>query len=314
MVSRKVNFFFVGFPKSGSTLFWNMLREHPEIYSSPIKELNYFNIDHQEIIEKNLGKNFFKEIKDERDYEKLYVNPNSLFNGDFNPSYIYSQEAPRLIFNYNKNAKIIISIREPVSYIRSTHFQNLYNLIEDEEDLQKALVLEEIRKQGNHIPKKCVLPFLLYYSELIRYKKFISHFVNSFPIDNIKIILFNDILEDKIAVYKELLEFIGVSDKSFIPSESDRNPSHKLRLIFMRKILLTPAVKKAFFLIIPKKMMPQCVKFSHKLFKEEAKKPTISEEKIKDLKSRFRNEILILNDYLTKKGLISVDLNNIWKY
>jgi len=314
MGSNKVNFFFVGFPKSGSTLFWNMLREHPEIYSSPLKELNFFNTDHIEIIKQKLGKHYSEQISSKKEYESLYTHPESPFNGDFNPTYIYSHKAPELIYSYNENAKIIIAIREPVSYIRSTHFQNLYNLSEDEEDLLKALRLEKSRKAGRHIPELCTLPFFLIYSELVCYQKFIENYVKMFPTKHIEIILFDDIVKDKFIVYKDLIQFIGVRDINFKPSEPDHNPSHKLRFKSVRKYLLKPTIKKTILKIISKKMMPAGVKISHRLFKKEEKKPSLSDKALEELKSRFKPEVLLLNDYLSKKGLISVDLCKLWGY
>lgn len=36
------NFFIVGAPKAGTTSLYHYLRQHPQIYMSPIKEPNYF--------------------------------------------------------------------------------------------------------------------------------------------------------------------------------------------------------------------------------------------------------------------------------
>ncbi|MDF1521149.1 MAG: sulfotransferase [Brevefilum sp.] len=314
MSSNKVNFFFAGFPKSGSTLFWHMLTEHPEIHSSPLKELNYFNTDHISVIKQKLGKNLPQQVASEADYQSLYVHPNSNFNGDFNPTYIYSEDAPKNIYDYNKNAKIIISIREPVSYLRSTHFQNLYNLAEDETEFLKALSLESLRKQGTNIPQTCVLPFFLYYSELIQYQKFIRRYVEQFPPEQIKVILFDHIITDKMLVYQSLLTFLCVEDIDFRTPEPDRNPSHRLRFKFARKILLNPTINKALLTIIPKKMMPLGVKISHKLFKKEDKKPPLSSEDVNKLKTQFRAEVQLLSDYLCEEGLIDVDLIKLWGY
>jgi hypothetical protein len=265
---NKVNFFFAGFPKSGSTLFWNMLKAHPEIHTSELKEINFFNSDHIKIIRERVGKHYTELVSTEREYEALFTDPDARFNGDFNPTYIYSKDAPQRIYNYNKNAKIILSIREPVSYIRSTHFQNLYNLAEEEVDLLTAFGLEGKRKAGKEIPELCVLPFFLYYSELICYQKYIENFVKHFPINQIKLILFDDIIDNKLSVYKDLLQFIGVHDVEFFPPEPDRNPSHALRFQFLRRLISHPGINKTLMTFIPKKMLPLGVKISHKLFKK----------------------------------------------
>jgi len=291
-----------------------MLKAHSEIHTSELKEINFFNIDHIKIIRERIGKHYTKLISSEREYEFLFTDPKVRFNGDFNPTYIYSQDAPQRIYDYNKNAKIIIAIREPVSYLRSTHFQNLYNLAEDKEDLISALGLEEKRKAGEEIPELCKLPFFLYYSELICYQKYIGNYVKLFPSNQIKIVLFDDIIDNKFAVYKDLLQFIGVGDVEFIPPEPDRNPSHALRFQFLRRLMLRPGIKKTLMTLIPKKILPVGVKISHKLFKKEVQKPPLSQAAVEGLKSRFQPEVLLLDQYLSTKGLITVDLSKLWGY
>ena len=314
MNNRKVNTFFIGFPKSGSTLFWNMLREHPEVYSPSIKELNFFNIDHQELLKRNLGKNYFSVFSSESEYEEAFSQSNLQINADFTPLYIYSEEAPKKIFKYNPDARIIISIREPISYIRSVHFQNLYNLSEDEEDFLKALSLEDERKAGRNIPKNCTIPLFLFYSELVQYQKFINNYASVFPNENIKIIVFDYIVADKFTVYRELLRFIGVNDLNFFPSEPDRNPSHTLRFRALRKLLFYPPIKKFIYNFIPKKLMPFSVKISQSVFKREAKRPIISESELSEIKKRFQPGIEQLNEYLHDNGFITEDLNELWQY
>jgi len=291
-----------------------MLRAHPEIHTSELKEINFFNRDHIKIIRERVGRHYTDLVSTEREYEALFTDPKARFNGDFNPTYIYSLDAPGRIYDYNKNARIIISIREPVSYLRSTHFQNLYNLAEDEEDLLRALALEEKRKSGEEIPELCALPFFLYYSELIRYQKYIENYLKHFPSNQIKIILFDEILDNKLAVYKDLLGFIGVQDIDFIPPEPDRNPSHALRFQFLRKLVLHPGIKKTLMKVIPEKLMPLGVKISHKLFKKETQKPPLSQAAVEQLKSLFQPEVLLLDQYLAEKGLITVDLAKLWGY
>jgi len=51
----KPNFFIVGKPKSGTTALHAMLNQHPDIFMSPFKEPNHFNIEHIEAAKKRDG-------------------------------------------------------------------------------------------------------------------------------------------------------------------------------------------------------------------------------------------------------------------
>jgi len=43
---KKPNVLVAGFPKSGTTFLYHLLKQHPDIFIPKIKELNYFNKDH----------------------------------------------------------------------------------------------------------------------------------------------------------------------------------------------------------------------------------------------------------------------------
>jgi phage antirepressor YoqD-like protein len=57
--------------------------------------------------------------------------------------------------------------------------------------------------------------------------------------------------------------------------------------------------------------------YPHKIarnLKKEVHKPPLSHEAEEELKSRFRPEVLLLDRYLSTKGLIKVDLSKLWGY
>src|SRR6476620_8210583 len=52
MTDRKANFFLVGAPKAGTTSVDRLLRDHPDVFLSPIKEPCYFCPDVREQLAK----------------------------------------------------------------------------------------------------------------------------------------------------------------------------------------------------------------------------------------------------------------------
>jgi Sulfotransferase domain len=314
MTESKVDFFFAGFPKSGTTTFYYLLKLHPEIVVPNIKEINYFNSDHNRESEKHLGVDYFQLAKSEEEYLKFFPGDTDKIKGDFNPIYIFSEEAPRNIFEHNHTSKILISIREPVSFLRSFHFQSLYNMIEDEPDFLRALSLEESRRAGQNIPRYCHNSFYLQYSFLVEYKKHIKHFTDIFGYDNVKIILFDDIIKNEDTVYQTILRFLDVKDMNFVPSKADRNPSHSLRFAWLRGIIFSPPIKRWLYTNTPQKLMPLGAKISQMVFKKRQQKPSVSTADIDGVKARFRSNVVELDSFLNETGLLHRSLLTLWDY
>ncbi len=266
MSEGKVDFFFVGYPKSGSTTYYHLLRSHSECFAPDIKEPKFFSSDFNRELEERLGKHYFQLIDSEEEYDKLFAEGVGKLKGDFNPFNILSAEAARNIFSYNPQARIIISIREPVSFLRSFHFQSLYRMIEDEPDFLKALSLEENRRVNQNIPKYCHNPFYLFYSSLVEYTGQIKRFTDLFGYERVKVYLFDDIMNDENGVFKDILCFLGVKDVDFQPAQPYRNPSHALRFAWLRKIIFAPPVTKWFYTKLPQPLLIVGGKISQQIF------------------------------------------------
>lgn len=314
MSNQKVNFFFAGYPKCGSTTYYTLLKAHPEFFAPEIKEPKFFSTDFNRKMESQLGENYYQIISSVEEYSLLFMGAGEKIKGDFNPFNIFSSEAAENIYNYNPNAKILISIREPVSFLRSFHFQSLFRMIEDEPDFLRALTLEESRQKGKNIPQYCHSPHYLYYSRLVEYKTHIKRFSDFFGFENVKIILFDDIIANEYGVYQDILRFLDAKNIDFIPPRPDRNPSHALRFAWLRKLLFNPPVKKWLYTHTPLQLLPYGAKISQRIFKKEQEKPFVSTRDIELLKERFKENVEELNIFLNENKLIEKELVKIWGY
>lgn len=110
-----INFLAIGPPKSGTTLLQNILIQHPDIYLSPKKEIQFFN----------------------HNFERGYSWYNSHFKqatstqiiGEVSPTYCDSLETLQRIKEYadanGDNIKIIITVRDPIKRLISEYYHNL---------------------------------------------------------------------------------------------------------------------------------------------------------------------------------------------
>ncbi|MBN1253032.1 MAG: sulfotransferase [Bacteroidales bacterium] len=168
----KPNLFIVGMPKAGTSALYFFLKQHPEIFMSEDKEPNYFCAD---LIEEsdNFHKRKFEDFRyrNEKSYLKLFENKDKFkIAGEASTQYLFSKKAAENIYNFNTKAKIIIIIREPVSFLYSYHSQLLRNVRENILDFKKALEFEPERKKLNKYPSNVRFPSQLHYTDWIDYK------------------------------------------------------------------------------------------------------------------------------------------------
>jgi len=103
--SNKVSLFVVGAQKSGTTALDFYLRQHPQICMAARKEVHFFDNE----------KHFTGGRVDYSTYHSFFK-PGSLHTicGETTPAYMYWLAAPRRIWEYNPEAKLIVILRNPV--------------------------------------------------------------------------------------------------------------------------------------------------------------------------------------------------------
>lgn len=231
---KKPNFFIAGSPRCGTTALYTYLSEHPQIFMPEVKEIHYFSDDFA-----NIRKIAWK-TRD--DYLKLFerADKSHLAVGEASPFYLFSKSALQNIHAFDPNAKIIITIRNPIEFVQSLHQLNVSLLRETEVDFRQAWQLEPLRRQGLHIPPSARHAEILFYSELGQFGKHIERLFNIFPRDQVKIVLLEELSQNPRRVYKEILSFLNVPDdgRTVFPQI---NAGFKNRSNFIAKILHPPA-------------------------------------------------------------------------
>ena len=109
---RKPNLFIVGAPKAGSSLLWQALKNHPEIFFSnnPEKEINYFSFE--ELDRYSYYKDF--KIRDIKKYLSLFrMGQTAKYLVDGSVSYFSFISVAKKIYKFNSDAKIVVIVRDP---------------------------------------------------------------------------------------------------------------------------------------------------------------------------------------------------------
>jgi len=214
------NFVVIGAGKSGTTSLHYYLKQHPEIYLTTIKELNFFAVEGNKLEfsgpkDDLEAKNYFS-INSLDQYKKLFEEVRTeKAVGDISPFYIYSEQAPKRIKAHIPQTKIIAILRNPIDRAYSNYLHLLRDGREPLQSFEEALHAEEERIQHNWSPSWHYAHAGLYYQLLKRY-------YDLFNSDQIHIFLYEDYVQDPIRTLKCIYELLDV-DSDFLPDLSSRH-------------------------------------------------------------------------------------------
>ncbi len=234
------NFFLIGAPRCGTSSLYDGIRQHPEIFMSPVKEPWYFSI--------GVRTKPFQGPKDV-DYNLYLSRPeyDDLFSGakgekvigEASTDYLYSESALNALRSEFPSAKLVAILRNPADRAYSQYVQHVSQLREPCPSFWDAVELEDDRKQRDWC-------HYWFYRGLGFYGQQLSRYLEFFSPDQIKIFLFEDLYSSPIQLYRELFEFLGV-DASFQPSagEHARNTSALPKSRRLHNALTKPSILRS---------------------------------------------------------------------
>lgn len=238
-MSRVPDFFIVGHPKCGTTALYETLSVHPQIFLPERKEPRYFASDlpspYQPRPSGEPGETY-------EDYLALFAQAGSeQLIGEGSTAYIWSKTAAGEIAEAQPQARIIVIIREPASYLRSLHLQLLQHKSEEVESLREALALEEERRQGRHLTEvNAEWPQVLMYSERVRYVEQLRRYEAVFAAEQILVLIYDDFRADNDGTVRRVERFLGVEERGAVAA-AEVNPSVR------RRVGVDNALHEAFF-------------------------------------------------------------------
>ena len=196
-------FFIVGAPRCGTTAMSRYLKQHPNICFSDPKETHFFSQADKAADPKALGEKFLSAFFQDFSDDTTVI-------GEGSVSTLYSSDAIQRILRTFRSAKFIVMLRDPVDMVRSYHARLLHLKQEDEKDFQTAWDLQDSRRNGRCIPRRCVDPRILQYSEIGRLGHYSSQLVDLVGKDNCMPIFFEDFVGDTLSTYKDVLSFLDL--------------------------------------------------------------------------------------------------------
>lgn len=305
---KKPSLFLVGQPKSGTTALHNFLGQHPDIYMSEVKAPYFFCKDFHEESDRYHGRKLFFEIRDPDAYLNLFSKANSeKVIGESSDHAIYSKVVADEIYSFNREAKIIILLREPVSFLYSLHGQYVRLTYEDEADFSRALALEPLRLQNKRISSRVMCPSFLYYSKRVNYYEQVKRFYDRFPLEQIKLVIYEDFRANNDRVYREILEFLEI-EANFSAQYDSVNVGKEIRFKQLNYLLNNQDFKNTVKKAIPPKL--------YDILIEKVAGNLLWQKTSNHLPTETRNQLMLKlkPEVLKVSQLVGIDLEQRWGY
>jgi Sulfotransferase domain. len=296
------NFLIIGAAKSGTTSLYYYLKQHPQIYMSPIKEPRFFAFDGIKMDFRGPGDRELncQTITEIEAYRALFqAASNETAIGEASTLYIYNPRVPERVRHYVPNMKLIAILRNPVEQAYSSFMRLARDGLEPLTDFAEAIQQEENRIY-NH------WSFTWHYKQRGFYYIQLKRYFDLFDPDQIRIYLHEDFYNDQVGVLQDIFRFLGLDD-TFVPDVSlKHNVSGLPRSRILHTFFAGPGmIKFALERIIPEKVRWRIrIGLIHRNLTKLTLLPDVRRQLIQD----YREDILKL------QGLIQRDLSGWLEY
>jgi hypothetical protein len=210
------NFLIVGAAKSGTTAFYQALRQHPQVFMSAVKEPHYFAFAGEKMDYRGPGVTInATSVTELGEYERLFAGAgDEKAVGEASALYLYVPAAAPRIREYAPEMKLIAILRQPAERAFSAFTHLRRDGREPLADFRAALRSEAERTRENW-------GFLWRYTALGFYAQQLRRYYALFPREQICVLLYDDFRAEPLGALRRAFRFIGVSDE-FTPDLSLR--------------------------------------------------------------------------------------------
>jgi len=217
----KPSFIVVGAQKAGTTSLYKYVVQHPDIKSTLLKEVHYFDLNYDKPL--SWYQAFFPLKK-----------KNDSITGEASPYYIFHPYAIKRIAENNPSIKIIVLLREPASRAIS-HYYHEVRKGKEKLSMKEAFEKENVRLKGELEKFKSNPHYIGFNYQRFSYKSRgfyvnqIEEIKKHFKEDNIMIINSKDFFKQTNQTTKEVFNFIGVDSNFDIKTEKKFNVGNSVK-------------------------------------------------------------------------------------
>jgi Sulfotransferase family len=198
----------VGAPRAGTTSLYEYLKRVQGIYLPDLKEPHYFA--------SNMPDGLFRinvpRVRNEREYLNLYEKvKNEVAIGDASATYLWDKESPKLIHDALPEARIIMILRDPIERAFSHYLLHLRDGSETRLSFHDALISDyQVELEEGASSSHLYVGYGMYSEQVKRY-------LDIFGRDRVKILIFEEFVQDARDSVCNILQFLGIKDTTSLP-------------------------------------------------------------------------------------------------
>ena len=283
----KPNFFIIGAPKCGTTTVYSWLKNHANIFMPDKKEPHYFAPD--------LSDRYCR-VRNEKDYLQFFIGAQeNQLCGEASVLYSFYPQSIKNILSFNKDAKIIYMLRNPVDMAPSYHRQLINNLEENAENFETAWALQNERAEGKSIPSTSKDPDLLQYSQHCALGSRLEEIQAIVPPAQLHVILLDDLASAPGKTYADALAFLNLENDGR-ENFTAENEAYNLKFKFLKKL----SASNSFFIRAIKPIAKKIISLD-KITNKNPIKNNLESAFKQALLSHFENEIQLIEKNLNRQ-------------
>lgn len=274
------DFLICGAGKSGTTTLWAVLKRHPDIFMSTVKDIAFFASDVAPNSSYEKGLDW---------YQSLFANASlGQIRGEASAAYLFDPETPQLIQSNIPDARLIFIFRDPSSRAYSHYWQEARK----GEDLPSFDEVVAERKP----PFDRIVRTGLYGTHLKRYLSYFSR-------EQILCLRYEALRERPETLYSEICTFLRV-DFERLPKPYDlrKNPSMRPRSKWVERVFFrTPWITRLGATLLPRSLHKgarTALQSLKSLNQEQFRYPPMAPESRHQLQAIFKPEVETLEDIL----------------
>lgn len=293
------DFLVIGAGKSGTTSLDQYLKQHSEIFMSPVKEPNFFAYETKNV--EDVGNNpgdvshFLNSVTKLEEYHKLFKDAeNGQLKGEISNTYLYGDDAPYRIKHHIPQVKMIAVLRNPTDRLYSRFLHLVRDGDMDKDEFPNCLDKSTMWWDRNDLIKEGY------------YYKHLSRFYSIFNDDQIKVFLFEDLSKNIEMVLSEIFTFLGVDPNVPLNVGLKYNESGVIRNKILNSLIGGDSLfKKVITLGSPKlfesiKENETVKKIIFSLRSKNLEKPAIDPKIRHELNNIYRDDILKLQNLINR--------------
>lgn len=277
---RCPNLFILGAAKAGTTTLYDVLREHPDVFLTEVKEPQFFSNDDL----------YSRGIEHYLDYHFAGSEEASV-RGEATPHYLaFEKVAQRIGAHVDRDdCRFIVVLRDPTRRAWSLYW-NLVSEGVETLGFEDALAREDERIADDALKADGSLRYA--YVSSGEYGRQLDCWYRHFNREQFHVIWFEDLVSDPDDVFKGICQFLGVAELAPLDTRSKSNSAHRPRSAWLHRFVRRPnAIKALIKPLVPERLRYRLTSGLIEMNRKSVRNPSLDDATERALRKRFGPDI-----------------------